>query len=78
MEYVPGQLSELSREGHEVPKGVRHRLLRHVGYLFDAAIYIDPTGVSGNRSRRIQSTQGPWLPASEEEDPCSGVGGVDE
>jgi divalent metal cation (Fe/Co/Zn/Cd) transporter len=40
-------------KGHEIAKAVRHELLHHLRYLFNATIHIDPANASGEEHHHI-------------------------
>jgi len=57
---VPGTL--LVREGHEVAKSVRHRLLHHLPHLGSMTVHVDPAEQSGERHHRIEAHVHDGLP----------------
>jgi cation diffusion facilitator family transporter len=55
--------SDLSVEkGHEIAKDVRHQLLHHLQYLYNATIHIDPISASGETHHRIEEHAHDELP----------------
>ena len=57
---VPGAL--LVRDGHEVAKAVRHRLLHHLPHLGSMTVHVDPDEQSGDRHHRIDAHAHDGLP----------------
>jgi cation diffusion facilitator family transporter len=50
-------------KGHEIAKAVRHELLHHLRYLFNATIHIDPQNASGEEHHHIAEHVHDDLPA---------------
>ena len=57
---VPGGL--VVRDGHEVAKAVRHRLLHHLPHLGSMTVHVDPDEQSGDRHHRIDAHVHDGLP----------------
>ncbi len=56
--------SELSVEqGHDIASEVRHQLLHHLQYLFNATIHVDPANASGEAHHHIAEHEHDGLPA---------------